>query len=200
MSGLRLNIGCGFKRRDGYVNADAWAGCEPDVRFAADTDTWPFADSSVSAVLFEHSMEHMGETAGAFRHLIQELYRVCADGARVDVIVPHWRHDNFSNDPTHVRIVTPVTLRMLDRHRNHESRLAGDSETQLGHLWEVDFAFVEGVFVRDASNEASPILRFIEQGVKVDPSQALVGMISHLNNVATEIRMVLRAHKPVRTY
>ena len=200
MADLRLNIGCGFKRLDGYVNVDAWAGCEPDLQFAADTDVWPFPDGSVAAVVFEHSMEHMGETAGAFRHLIQELYRVCADGARVEVMVPHWRHDSFSNDPTHVRVITPMTLRMLDRERNHQSRLAGDSESKLGLMWNVDFELVEGVFVRDMTNAASPILRFIEQGAGADPSQVAADMIALFNNVSHEIRMVLRARKPARVY
>lgn len=200
MADLRLNIGCGFKRLEGYVNVDAWAECGPDMRFTADADVWPFPDSSATAVVFEHSMEHMGETAGAFRHLIQELYRVCADGARVDVIVPHWRHDSFSNDPTHVRAITPMMLRMLDRNRNHQSRLAGDSESKLGFMWDVDFEFVEGVFVRDMATAASPILRLIEQGAGADPSQVTADMISLFNNIAMEIRMVLRACKPARVF
>lgn len=200
MADRRLNIGCGFKHLDGYVNVDAWAGCEPDVQFTADADVWPFPDSSAAAVMFQHSMEHMGETAGAFRHLVQELYRVCADGARVDVIVPHWRHDSFSDDPTHVRVITPGTLRMLDRNRNHQSRLAGDSESKLGFMWEVDFEFVEGVFVRDMANAASPILRSIERGAAANASQVTADMISLFNNVAQEIRMVLRTRKPARVF
>jgi len=50
--------------------------------------------------------------------MIRELYRVCAPDARVRILAPHPRHDDFINDPTHVRIITPVLLTLFDRQRN----------------------------------------------------------------------------------
>ena len=29
---IKLNLGCGFDKRDGFVNADNFAECAPDVR------------------------------------------------------------------------------------------------------------------------------------------------------------------------
>ncbi len=205
MKAVRLNIGCGFKRRDGYVNVDSWDGCNPDALFTADVDVWPFPDSSVAGLLFEHSMEHMGETLAGFRHLIREAYRVCANGAEVEVIVPHWRHDSFAHDPTHVRVITPFTLGMLDRDRNRQARLAGDSESQLGLMWGVDFEFVQGVFVSDPAKETSPVIGFLRDGIQagprpMDPSAVTADMISLFGNVLQEIRMTLRIHKPARVY
>jgi|GEM_PF-1906114 len=40
--GLKLNIGCGFNKIDGYVNVDAFPDCSPDVLWDLETTPWPF--------------------------------------------------------------------------------------------------------------------------------------------------------------
>jgi SAM-dependent methyltransferase len=53
---------------------------------------WPFEDSSVGEVVMDHVLEHLEDTIG----VIQELYRICADQARLHIRTPHfscnWTH------------------------------------------------------------------------------------------------------------
>ncbi len=48
------------------------------------------------------------------------MYRVCRDGAVISISVPHPRHDDFINDPTHVRVVTPELLNLFNKKLNKQ--------------------------------------------------------------------------------
>jgi hypothetical protein len=37
----KLNLGCGFDRRDGFVNADNFPECQPDVLMDIEAAPWP---------------------------------------------------------------------------------------------------------------------------------------------------------------
>ncbi len=89
----RLNIGSGRTPMPGFISVDnnPNAGAV-DVVHDLDRFPWPFDDDSVSEVVMDHALEHLEDTMG----VIQELYRICADGARILIRVPHlscaWNH------------------------------------------------------------------------------------------------------------
>ena len=51
----------------------------------------------------KHVLEHLGRDTDTFLAIWKELYRVAAPGATVRIVVPHPRHQDFLQDPTHVR-------------------------------------------------------------------------------------------------
>jgi predicted SAM-dependent methyltransferase len=104
---MKLNMGCGQHKLPDYINVDTASECSPDVLFDLEQHPWPWESDSVDAVLFNHSLEHLGAEVGAFKTIMRELYRICRDGATVQINVPHPRHDDFIADPTHVRAITP---------------------------------------------------------------------------------------------
>ena len=106
---MKLNLGSGLKRYDGYLNVDYDPLVNPDYIVDIEKGDLPFEDNSVDAVIAHHILEHIGEN---FLHFMQELYRVCKDGAIIDIEVPHHRHENFFGDPTHKR---PITVEMLKK-------------------------------------------------------------------------------------
>ncbi len=53
---MRLHIGCGDKRLEGYVNIDAREG--PAVDYVADASDLPYQDDSVDLVYACHVLEH----------------------------------------------------------------------------------------------------------------------------------------------
>lgn len=182
----KLCLGSGFNRmpnEDGWLNVDCEQSCEPDIVCVLDEDPWPWDSDSIDEVLFNHSLEHMGADVVGFRHVIRELYRVCENGASVQINVPHPRHDDFLNDPTHVRVITPELLGLLNREACAFFREQKAANTPLADYWGVNFKLEK--------NEQALDPRFAHwQG---DPG--LAKLITTQNNVIQEYRMTLRVVK-----
>jgi SAM-dependent methyltransferase len=141
---LKLNIGCGFNKRPGYINVDKEKACEPDV--VADLEgRWPFEDNTVDEVSAIHVLEHLGQSTQSFLGIMKEIYRVCRNGAKVHIVVPHHNHWTFHADPTHVRKILPEGLRLFDQEFNRECIQNGDASTPLGIYCGVDFALSSSV-------------------------------------------------------
>src|SRR5690348_13121938 len=151
---LKFNMGCGQNKRDGYVNVDAAAECQPDEVVDLEQTPWPWPDDCAGEVLFIHSLEHMGADPKVFLAMMQELWRICAPGACVIIHAPHPRHDNFLNDPTHVRAITPATMALFDREANEAWRAAGAANTPLALYTGVDFKLASHQAVLDPAFEA----------------------------------------------
>ncbi|MDP2751494.1 MAG: tetratricopeptide repeat protein [Rhodocyclaceae bacterium] len=136
---IRLNLGCGAKKREGWVNVDAAPSCQPDVVCDLEKTPWPWADDAVEAVELIHVLEHLGQSPSVFLSIMKELWRVCCDGASVHIVVPHPRSDFFLGDPTHVRPIVGSTLDMFSQKRNDEWERIGASNTPLAKYLCVDF-------------------------------------------------------------
>ena len=185
---MKLNMGCGFNKRDGFLNVDLAPECQPDLVYDLELLPWPWEDNSVDEVVFNHSLEHMGQSSRLFLAMIKELYRVCKDNARVLINVPHPRHDDFINDPTHVRIITPGMLSLFDRKINDAIKAQRGANTRFAHYLGVDF-FVESQRIV----LCEPYSSQHEKGQLADADIDL--MIREWNNIASEYRMVIVARK-----
>jgi len=104
MSDLRLNLGCGAKHLEGYINVDKFGN--PDIRLDLETFHWPWEDNSAIEIELSHVLEHLGQQTEVYLKIIQEIYRICKAGAKVHVRVPQHRHDDLLHDPTHMRAIT----------------------------------------------------------------------------------------------
>ena len=60
-----LNLGCGFDKREGWVNADHFPECQPDLLLNIESTPWPIADSSYD-VLMKHVLVHLGASFTEF--------------------------------------------------------------------------------------------------------------------------------------
>lgn len=89
VSGLdKLNLGCGKRKRQGFINVDSNPDCSPDVLLDLDKGLSAFADNSVGEIWVEHVLEHVND----LMHLLEEMYRVSAPGAVWNVFVPHYSY------------------------------------------------------------------------------------------------------------
>ena len=100
---MKLNLGSGLKRIDGFLNVDYDERSNPDFIVDLEKGILPFEDNSVDGIVAHHILEHIGE---GFLTLMKEIYRVSKDGTIIDIEVPHHRHENFFGDPTHKRPIT----------------------------------------------------------------------------------------------
>jgi SAM-dependent methyltransferase len=89
---VRVDLGCGGAKRDGYIGLDQHAGPGVDHILDLTADPYPFEDASVDAVYSSHFLEHIPEP----NHVFQEIGRICKDGARVEFWTPYgWSDDAF---------------------------------------------------------------------------------------------------------
>jgi hypothetical protein len=96
---MKLDIGCGKNKRDGFHGVDAIAFDGVDTVFDVRNTPWPWADGSVEEAHCSHFIEHLdGPERVKFYN---ELYRVMKAGASATVIVPHWASGRAYGDPTH---------------------------------------------------------------------------------------------------
>lgn len=146
---LRLNLGCGARKLADWVNVDISDHSNPDLVWDLEQTPWPWQNDSVVEIELNHVLEHLGESSRNFLAIMRELYRVCASGAVIHIKVPHPRHDNFINDPTHVRAITPEMLCLFDKEWNRHWAELGAANTPLAVILDVDF-FIENVsYLRD---------------------------------------------------
>lgn len=190
---LRLNLGCGFKKYDGYLNVDSAPACKPDLVWDLEQTPWPWKTSSVEEIKLEHVLEHVGQTTELYLAIWKELWRVCKHGAVIDITVPHWNHENFYHDPTHVRAITPVGIAMFDQLRNIRDAEAGGRETKLGLFTGIDIDLQEKDVEYFYSGD---IVEALNRG-EFDRA-GLEHLRNHQNNIANEIRIQARVVKPAR--
>jgi SAM-dependent methyltransferase len=183
---MKLNLGCGENKLGGYCNVDKYG--EPDLRLDLETFPWPWADDSVDEIVMSHSLEHMGQRPETFVAIVKELYRVARNGAKIILRVPHPRHDNFLNDPTHVRAITPELFALFSKKKNLEWKKQGCANSPLALYHGVDFDIVSVKYALD-----EPYLGDLKKGkIKVADVERAIRAV---NNVAHEIEIVAQAVK-----
>jgi hypothetical protein len=183
---LKLNLGCGENHLPGYVNVDKYG--HPDVCHDLEVFPWPWQMNSVSEIVMNHVLEHLGESSKTYLNIIRELYRICTHGALLNIAVPHPRHDDFITDPTHVRAITPRGMEMFSKKKNREWIQGGYANSPLGLYLNVDFEIVNSTFYLDSvwANRLNK---------KACHEKDVYSAMNQFLNVVKEIRMVLKAVK-----
>ena len=116
----KLNLGCGFDYRNGYVNADNFEECKPDVLMNIEDTPWNFSDNEFDYVLLKHVLEHVGQSYFKFKSIMQELYRATKKNGLIEIHIPYFKHDTYWSDPTHVRAFTLLTFQMMSKAQNDD--------------------------------------------------------------------------------
>ncbi len=191
---LRLNLGCGFLYDPAYTNVDSSKECAPDLVWDLEKTPWPWQDDSVSEIRLFHVLEHLGQTSESYFDIWKEMWRVCRNGALVHIRVPHWHHENFYNDPTHLRPITPTGVGEFDQTHNRRSlERGGGGGAPFGLLHGIDFELrpedIEYFYTQKVADQvfSGAISR-----------EMLEHLREHQNNISNEVRMTVRAMKPGR--
>ena len=184
---MKLNLGCGQNLLEGYVNVDKFG--EPDLKHDLEEFPWPWDDASVTEVRLDHVLEHLGQATETYFKIIQELYRVCKHSAKVSIVVPHFRHQHFYDDPTHVRAITPLGMQLFSKSLNEAWKKQGAANSPLGLYLDVDFELIS-----TALKPSSDWFR-LHPSKKVD-LQLLQQEAAIYNNLIEQYEMVLKVVKP----
>ncbi|MBL8242850.1 MAG: class I SAM-dependent methyltransferase [Rhodanobacteraceae bacterium] len=96
---MKLDLGCGSRKAEGFLGVDISAECGADIVHDLRVYPWPFADDSVDEVRCSHFLEHLtGEERMKF---MDELWRVMKPGATALIVTPYWQSYGAVQDPTH---------------------------------------------------------------------------------------------------
>jgi predicted SAM-dependent methyltransferase len=185
---MKLNLGCGFDKREGWLNVDNFAECQPDQLVDIEQTPWDLPTDGFEFVLMKHVLEHVGATFDRFAAVMRELYRVVQPDGIVEIHVPHFRHDTYWSDPTHVRAFTPLTFGMMSKRQNREWIAARANYTMLAFVMDVDFE-LEGA----SQTYDSHWWKKVEDGVMTRDELRLEASRSW--NVVRELQVRLRAVK-----
>ena len=179
---MKINLGSGIKRYDGFLNVDSDPSVNPDFVVDIENEKLPFLDNSVDEIKAYHIFEHIGAN---FFKFLQELYRVCKHGAIIDVHVPHHRHDYFVGDPSHVR---PITIEMMNRFskRYNDTEKNSTGSTLFAYMYNVDFEIVHVEYHLEP---------YFKQMIQGKTNEEVDWMARLYNNVIQEIHFKMMVKK-----
>ena len=140
---MKLNLGCGYNIKEGYLNVDVDRHEGVDYLWDLENFPYPWKDDSVDEIFMSHVLEHLGETTDQYYRIWKEMYRVCRNGAEVHIIVPHPRHDHFIGDPSHVRPITQDGLDLFSKKNCKQFREMKVSNSPLADYLDIDFEMVK---------------------------------------------------------
>ncbi len=103
---MKLDLGCGQNKKAGFTGLDRLAMPGVDIVCDLDREPIPLPDDSVDEIFTMHFLEHTADLLA----VMQEIWRVCRDGARVSIAVPYFNSIGAFRDPTHRRFFTWETF------------------------------------------------------------------------------------------
>lgn len=94
---MKLDIGCGQSKKTGYWGIDKLALPGVDQQHDLNIFPYPLAEGSVEEIWMDQVLEHLDNPL----QVMEELYRLCKNGALLTIGVPYFRSFYSSIDPTH---------------------------------------------------------------------------------------------------
>lgn len=116
MNKIRLDVGCGSRKRIGFIGMDIVNIPGVDIVHNMNLAPWPIMSNTVDEIVFDDVLEHSKD----FLTILSEVYRVGKNGCIVKISVPHFSSDNMYTDPTHTTFFSTRTFNYFDKSLNHK--------------------------------------------------------------------------------
>lgn len=101
-----LDVGCGPKKRTGFLGVDRYPARGVDVICDLEHGILPFTDDTFDVVYTNHALEHVRN----LDNVLAEISRVMKKGAKLQIGVPYAGDLRAFQDPMHVRYFTLKTF------------------------------------------------------------------------------------------
>ncbi|MEI6843440.1 MAG: methyltransferase domain-containing protein [bacterium] len=115
---MKINLGSGKRRMEGYTNLDILPLENVDIVCDLNKGI-PLEENSVDEVFANHFLEHIKNLP----YMMEEIYRVCKDGAVVDIRCPYFKSNGAFKDPTHVVFITENTFDYFNKEYTEGGKL-----------------------------------------------------------------------------
>ncbi len=150
-----LLIGCGHRREkdikwpespETYQNLttlDVNPDCNPDVVWDLNVLPYPFEDNSFDEIGAFEVLEHCGKQGDYkfFFAQFTEFHRILKPGGYLAGSCPAWDREWAWGDPSHVRVITPSSLRFLEQ-SFYVAEIGKTSASDFRGIYKVDFNYV----------------------------------------------------------
>jgi hypothetical protein len=142
----KLNVGCGFDIREGWVNLDSNGLPGVDIVHDIETLPLPFSDDTFEYVLCQDVLEHV-----EYIPLLRDIWRIMRRGATLHIRVPHFTSANAYGDPTHRKLFNVETFEFFTKdHRR-------------SYYFDFSFSKRENLYIHFGPRLFRPFSRFINQ-------------------------------------
>jgi hypothetical protein len=187
----KINLGCGLKKFDGYLNVDKSALVKPDQVQDLEQLPWCWKDDEFDHVVAKDILEHLGNSSEDFISTIKEMYRITANGGIWEVQIPHWRCDTALDDPTHKRQLTLGTFLLFNKRLQFQKIASKTTDSLLAFEHDIDIEVCDVKF-----EYTDPYKEKIKQNTITQ--EELNFALNHFNNVAVSVILLIQVHKPGR--
>lgn len=115
---MKLNLGCGNKKRKGWLNVDSSSECQPDLLYDLRDVPYPEEWRGADEVLMDNVLEHMPKPM--LIPVLNALHDILPQDSLLKIIVPVLIFDNPRNveaafaDPTHQSVFVPASFDYFD--------------------------------------------------------------------------------------
>jgi predicted SAM-dependent methyltransferase len=110
----KLDLGCGSSKKPGYLGLDSLPLKGVDIVHNLEEFPYPFTENEIDEIWMDQVLEHIPVPI----KVVEELYRICKNGAKIHIGVPYFRSAYSAIDPTHVNFFGVFWFNYFDP--NHE--------------------------------------------------------------------------------
>lgn len=175
---MKLNIGSGHSRLDGFTNLDRSSTVGADIVFDLEDCHFgvsiPLETDSVEEFLASHVFEHITNLLP----VVQELHRIAKPGAKLIARVPYGSSDIAFEDPTHRR------------------QFFLNSFSYFG---QPAYAWMDYGYIGDWKEVGRTLVLNPNAAVQPESLEEAQHMLQHMRNSVVEFIVELRAIKPRRS-
>lgn len=187
---MKLNLGCGNKKIDGYVNIDLTEYCKPDLLLNLENTPYPFSSNSIEEIRMKSVIEHFPINPNDFFRIMKEIYRVCKDKATIYIECPHPSHRWQIVDLTHQKAIHFEGIQMLDKSFCEKLIKAGSTKSPLAIMYDIDYRIESYQIILDTTSE-----RHIKNVLGSYDKNNLESYLHLFNNIAATQIFNLTVHK-----
>jgi predicted SAM-dependent methyltransferase len=94
---IKLDIGCGASKKEGFIGVDILKFEGVDIVHDLSKFPYPFEENSIDEIWMDNVLEHIENPI----LVMNEIYRICSNEARITISVPYFRSFYSIIDPTH---------------------------------------------------------------------------------------------------
>jgi SAM-dependent methyltransferase len=154
---MKLHLGCGLKKKSGWINVDIEKDVKPDVMHDLNKYPWPFKNNSVDEIYMSNVLEHLHD----LYKVKDELYRISKHGCLVKIIVPHHNSHVAFNNPGHFHYFNSCTISMLfEDRRKFEITKLELVPSRMGALFPKKYRELISCYLHE-------VLRYVDIEIKV---------------------------------